>query len=224
LDEKRLRALTLLNFFEAEELAQIEDPALFDLQLNEEFADLVESPEFSELPTEIDTQEFIERLNSDDQTEKEQCTKQLVIAIYSSFASFFNYLSLMVHGRSMVRLIADATEGDDQAFALAVQTDRTVLSLPYFQERMLKAQFSSDSSFLNTLSYRLRNPILKGKIRYRTLWITFSVLDDEGLLNQPHDVLFDICEHLGVYGKEHGIEDVGHISSRLREYRRFQTK
>jgi len=40
---------------------------------------------------------------------------------------FFNYFALMIHGRTLCRLVADAKTGDDDAFCKAVQIDRTVL-------------------------------------------------------------------------------------------------
>jgi hypothetical protein len=54
--------------------------------------------------------------------------------------------------------------------------------------------------------------------------VTFAVLDDEGLLGLPHEQIMDICQEVGVYGKDFGIEDVGHLSKRLWEYRKSQRK
>ena len=76
---------------------------------------------------------------------------------------------------------------------------------------------------MDKLSYRLKAPILQSKIRYKTLLLTFAILEDDGFLSGlPHDELLDICEDVGVYGKEFGIEDVGHIRKRLKDYRRIQ--
>jgi len=92
--------------------------------------------------------------------------------------SLFNYLALMVHGRTICQLVADALGGDDDAYRRAVQIDRTVHSLPYFQDRLLKAQFSNDAHFLKTVGDSLKRPILSSKIRYRTLCLTFAILED----------------------------------------------
>lgn len=59
-----------------------------------------------------------------------------------------------------------------------------------------------------------------GKIRYRKLWLTFAILEDEGQLNMPHEQLLDLLEDLGVYGQKFGVEDVGHLRNRLFEYRK----
>lgn len=136
--------------------------------------------------------------------------------------SLFNTLSTMVHGQSLCALVARANEGDDDALCQAVQVDRTVLFLPSIQARLVRAQFGRDEGFLTNLAYRLRNPLLRSRIRHRKLWLAFALLDEEGLLNLPHETLFDICQDLAVYGREHGVEDVSHLSKRLREYRRAQ--
>jgi hypothetical protein len=71
----------------------------------------------------------------------------------------------------------------------------------------------------------MANPLLKGKIRYRTLWIVFSILElFEMLESLKHREILDICDQVGIRGKKSRIEDVGYLSKRLAEYRRFQKK
>lgn len=141
--------------------------------------------------------------------------------IYVLITHFFNILALMVHRRSMCKLVADAKNGDDEAFCLAVQIDRTVLQLPYFQQRLLKSQFSNHAVFLNKLASRLRTPISQSKIRYRTLILTFAMLDDMDILDTLSlEELLDICEEIGVTGKENGIDDVDKLRKRLHEYKK----
>ena len=79
--------------------------------------------------------------------------------------------------------------------------------------------------FLDKLHYRLTSPLLRSKIRYKTLWLTFAFLDEGGYLDGSlkHREILDICEDAGVGGYENRIEDVGYLSKRLREYREFQT-
>ncbi len=126
----------------------------------------------------------------------------------------------MVHGRSMCQLVTDAKNGNDEAFRQAVHIDRTVLQLPYFQQRLLKSQFSNDEVFLNKLASSIRTPILKSKIKYRTLMLAFAMLDDQNMLDLPHEKLLDVCEEIGVTGDEHGINDVDKLRKRLHEYRK----
>ena len=140
--------------------------------------------------------------------------------IYTLITHFFNFLAMMIHGRSMCQLVSDAKNGDDEAFRQAVHIDRTVLQLPYFQQRLLKSQFSNDEVFLNKLASSIRTPILKSKIKYRTLMLTFAMLDDQNMLGLPHEKLLDICEEIGVTGGEHGINDVDKLRKRLHEYRK----
>lgn len=143
-----------------------------------------------------------------------------LLSLSLSLASVFNYLALMIHRRSMCQLISDVKNGDDEAFCLAVQIDRTVLQLPYFQQRLLKSQFSDDAKFLDKLASRIRTPILQSKIRYRTLTLIFAVLDNMNMLDSfPHEKLLDICEEIGVTGGENGIDDVAKLRYQLHNYR-----
>lgn len=139
-----------------------------------------------------------------------------------SIAGFFNILALMIHRRSMCQLISDAKDGDDEAFCLAVQIDRTVLQLPYFQQRLLKSQFSDDAKFLDKLASRIHTPILQSKIRYRTLILIFALLENIDVLDiLPHEILLNICEKIGVTGGENGIDDVDKLRKRLYEYKKI---
>ena len=223
-DEQRLRTLSSLMFFDVEELKKIKEnddyeSALIEMvTLNNEVNDL----DFDDIGT---PEELIEYFNNESIEEKNKTLKQAVIFCLGMITSSFNYLALMLHGYTMCTLVSMAKNGNDSAFCKAVHIDRTVLNLPYFKQRMLKAQFGNDQDFLNILAYQLKNPLHKGKIKYKVLWLTFLILEDEGLLNSlSHEEIFDICEQTGVYGKEHGIEDVGHISKRLRDFRKYQGK
>lgn len=151
--------------------------------------------------------------------------KQAQLFFASSLAFFYNNVSMMVHGQKLTDLVSAAEAGDEEAFCLAVQIDKRILStLPYFKERHEKAILEGETNFLDKLHYRLTSPLLRGKIRYKTLWLTFAVLDESGLLDGSlrHREILDICDEAGVGGYENRIEDVGYLSKRLREYRDYQ--
>ncbi len=158
--------------------------------------------------------------------EQAEFIKQTRISMSAFFAAFFNTIAIMVHGRKMTDLVPAAERGDDDAYCLAVQIDKRILSaLPYFKERYEKAISGGEVGFLDKLHYRLTSPLLRSKIRYKTLWLTFAFLDEGGYLDGSlkHREILDICEDAGVGGYENRIEDVGYLSKRLREYREFQT-
>lgn len=159
------------------------------------------------------------------QEEQAKATKQAQIAMLAFLALFFNTMSLMVHGRKLTALVQAAEQGDNEAFFLAVQADKRILTaLPYFKDRYARALAEGEVDFLDKLHYRLTNPLLRSKIRYKTLWLTFAVLDESGHLDGSlkHREILDICEEAGVGGYKNRIEDVGYLSKRLREYREFQ--
>ena len=157
--------------------------------------------------------------------EKVKAVQQAQITMSAFYATFFNAISIMVHGRRMTDLVQAAESGDDNAFCFAVQIDKRILSaLPYFKERHERAISEGDIDFLDKLHYRLTNPLLRSKIRYKTLWLTLAVLDESGYLDGSlkHREILDICEEAGVGGYQNRIEDVGYLSKRLREFREFQ--
>lgn len=139
--------------------------------------------------------------NSQDWTDEERAghTKQFGIMLAGMITNLCDYVSLMVHGRSLCQLVADAKTGDDEAFVLAVQIDRTVLNIPYFRQRMAKAQLGAEPLFFQRLAYRLKNPILNTKRTRLKLWLAFAILDDEGKLEIPVERLWQFCSAVGVY-------------------------
>lgn len=157
--------------------------------------------------------------------EQIQVTKSARYFYSSFFAGFYQTLSVMVHGEKLSSLVAQAEAGSDTAFVKAVQIDRRILTaIPYFKERFTRAQHENDSDFFDLLSYRLKAPPYKGKIRYKALWLTFSMLDQVQLLNLPHPELLKICDDAGLDSFDSRIQSVKNLTDRLREYREFQKR
>lgn len=140
------------------------------------------------------------------------------------FSSFFNTLSLMVHGAKMTSLVPLAIGGDDEAFLKAVQIDRMLLiHHPYFRDRKFKAQNEGDTEFLSKLAYRETNPTLRGKIQYPGLYMLFGILEAfQWLSDLTHEEILDICDQAGLDRYQNRIEDVNYLTKRLIEYRRWQ--
>lgn len=157
--------------------------------------------------------------------EQAKTVKQAQLMLAAFLALFYNSVSIMVHGRKLTDLVQAAEGGDDDAFCFAVQIDKRILTaLPYFRERQEKAISGGEIDFLDKLHYRLTSPLLRSKIRYKTLWLTFAVLDESGHLDGSlkHREILDICDEVGVGGYKNRIEDIGYLSKRMREYREFQ--
>lgn len=140
------------------------------------------------------------------------------------FSSFFNTLALMVHGSKLTSLVPRALAGDDDAFLKAVQIDRMLLlHHPYFRDRKFRAQNEGDSEFLSKLSYRESNPILRGKIQYPGLYMLFGILEAfQWLGDLGHEEILDVCDRAQLDRYQNRIEDVGYLTKRLIEYRRWQ--
>lgn len=141
-------------------------------------------------------------------------------------ASFYQNLSIMVHGEKITSLVARAKAGSDDAFVKAVQIDKRILTVdPYFQDRFCLAQNEPGTDFYDALSYRLRAAPYRGKIRHKTLWLAFSILDQAQLLDTlSHREILEMCDEAGVGGYDKRIQSVKHLTSRLSEFRQFQKR
>ncbi len=141
------------------------------------------------------------------------------------FSSFHNYLSLMLHGRNLTVLVAQAKEGDEGAFCKAVHIEpRLLRHHPFFRERHLQALENSEVDFLKRIGYRLANSSLNGQIRYPGLYMVFAMLDASGWLDRgfTHEQILDMCDEAGLDRYQNRIEDANYLTQRLREYRQWQ--
>lgn len=154
-----------------------------------------------------------------------QLTDQEKIVLTAFLVLFHDIVSFLVHGRRITDLVQCALNGDDEAFFLAAQTDRLVLTIPYFRERMLKAlnlQTDEDARFIYNFAYRMQNPVLRGKIKHRKVWIALLLLDSMSLLDGSltRTELLAMLDEAGIEGV--GSED--NLSRMLRKFRAYQNE
>lgn len=161
-------------------------------------------------------------LSAMDATEKVQLEINLYRFLYSTVTHLHHYLALLTYGRNICDLVADAKSGDDDAFCKVVRIDRTSLfGIAYFQKRLIRAQVEGDPKFLKKLANAMQAKPLGAKYSHKMLMFVFAILDDEGLLYKLlPDKLMTICEELGVYGYDFGVEDPESLRSLLNKYRR----
>lgn len=131
-----------------------------------------------------------------------------------SLASFFQNLAVMVHGEKLTSLVAQAKAGNDKAFAKAIQIDKRILTAdPYFRERYERAQMEPPSDFFDDVAYRLKCAPYKGKIRHKSLWLAFSILERTGLLDTlSHREIIEMCDEAGVGGDKNRIASEKHLA------------
>ena len=199
------------------QVAALEDITSQMAQISSEFFDHIPESEADQLIAQA-------ALNNLTQAEQSEAIKQLQISLSAFFATFFNVISMMVHGRKLTDLVPAAETGDDDAYCLAIQIDKRILSLPYFRERRIKAELEQDLTFLKLLNYRLTNPPLRSKLRYRTLWLTLAFLDMLDYLDGSlsYTELLSLLDEIGIGGYSSRIEDENALGKRVREYRKFQ--
>lgn len=141
--------------------------------------------------------------------------------------AFHQSLSVMVHGEKLTSLVKQAIEGNDDAFVKAVQIDRRILTqIPFFRERFERAQFEPwGGDFSDKIAYRLKTPPYRGKIRYKSLWYVFSMLELTGWLDRLTGAeLLKVCDEIGLDERFCRIESEKHLVARRREYRKFQQR
>ena len=216
-EEFKAAAETINGLTGNEQVAALED---FTSQMAQN------STEFFDHIPETETDKLIAKaaFNSLTQAEQSEAIKQAQISLSAFFATFFNVISMMVHGRKLTDLVPAAESGNDEAYCLSVQIDKRILSLPYFKERRSKAELEQDLVFLKSLNYRLTNPLLRGKIRHRTLWLTLAFLDMLDYLDGSlsYTELLSLLDEIGIGGYGSRIEDENALGKRVREYRKFQ--
>jgi hypothetical protein len=157
-------------------------------------------------------------------TEKESATKQGAFFWAFFFSSFFNTLSLMIHGVKLTTLVPQAIAGDPEAFLKAAQIDRMLLiHHAYFRERKQQAQEQDEKDFLRKLLTREISSSLKSRIRYPGLYMLLGVLEAyQWLDDMKHAEILDIADAAGLDRFQNRIEDVNFVTKRLGEYRRWQ--
>jgi len=159
-NEQLLKAIGSTIFLDTDGARELFENTSMD-EIYHEYGDFLESVDEIPIPTKAEQKVLLEEFELATKDEQDELLKPFCKIILGFLSVSFNYLALMVHGRSMCQLVTDAKNGDDNAYRCAVQIDRSVLRLEYFQDRLMRA-------------------------------------------------------------KEFGIEDVGHIRKRLKDYRRIQ--
>jgi hypothetical protein len=159
--------------------------------------------------------------------DKKEASKRAAFFWWFFFATFYNYVSLMLHGRKLTVLVAQAKEGDEDAFCKAIHIEpRLLRNHPYFRDRHFQAQDNSEKAFLQRIGYRLANTGPKGQIRFPGLYMVFAMLDGAGWLEGgfTHDQILDMCDEAGLHRFQNRIEDTNYLTKRLLEYRENQRK
>lgn len=166
-------------------------------------------------------QAAFEALAPDEQKSQARLWQHLLMGF---LATFYQHLSLAVHGEKLSALVAQAKAGDTSAFAKAVKIDKRVLTeIPFFKERYERAGLEAESRLLDEVGRRLSAPPYRGRIRHKSLWLTFAALEGFRLLDTfKHEDLLDFCDSIGIGRHKSRIDDVKNLSKRLAEYRRFQ--
>lgn len=160
-----------------------------------------------------------------DELDPSNLSDQAKIALTAFLLCTHEFLSFMVHGRKITDLVQSAINGDDEAFCLAVQIDRLVLSLPYFREKIqktLEMKTDEDARFIYNLTYRIQNPTLRGGIKNRMVWVALLLLDSMNLLDGAL-TRAEILSMLDEAGIE-GISSEDNLSRMLRNFHAYQNK
>lgn len=165
-------------------------------------------------------------LNALSEEERKDALRSGQYFMMAFLASFHQSLSVMVHGEKLTSLVAQAKNGNDKAFAKAVQIDKRILfAIPYFKQRFADAHTEGNRKFTEDVGAHLQRPPYKGKIRHKSLYLAFAFLDMVGLLQtMKHKDLLNICDEAGVGGYANRIEDLKNFSKRLAEFYAFQRR
>lgn len=157
--------------------------------------------------------------------EKEDASKRAGYFWAFFFSAFHNLLSLMVHGRKLTLLVAQAKAKDEGAFCMAVHIEPRLLKHhPYFRDRYTRAQDRRETNFLKRVGNALTKPPLNGRIQYPGLYMVFAMLEFAGWLDGgfTREEILDMCDEAGLELYQDRIEDTVALTKCLGEYRRWQ--
>lgn len=183
-------------------------------------------PAFDFSKSDEEKQQASESLAALDPKTQEEISKFWQHLMMGTFALFYDYLSIAVHGEKLTALVAQAKNGDDAAFGKAIQIDgRILIVIPYFKDRYSRAITEDHEDFRAMVSRKLSSPPYKGRIEHKSLWMTFAFLESVGLLYAlPREELLDLCNDVGVGESGQPIDDVKNLNKRLSLYREFQNR
>ena len=119
--------------------------------------DVIEAIENPKTPGEQKrAEEAFKAMSEEEQKTAIQFWQRFMMAF---LASFYQSLSVMVHGEKLTSLVAQAKAGNDKAFAKAVQIDKRILfSIPYFKRRFADANAEEDRKFTEDVGAHLQRP------------------------------------------------------------------
>lgn len=140
------------------------------------------------------------------------------------YATFFNSIALMAHGRKLSTLVPLALRGDQKAFCKAVQIDRNLLTgHPYFRDTYARLQTGENPNFLNAVLTHVKRPSIQGRIEYPALYSLFATLDTFGWLDDfTASEILDMCDDARLDRYQNRIEDENNLVRRRKEYREKQ--
>ncbi len=158
--------------------------------------------------------------------EKNEAIRQAHFFLTFYFATFYNYISVMVHGQKLTKLVSRALQGDQEAFCKAVQIDKNLLTgHPYFQETFVQLPMGNDKdrNFHRAICSAHARPQVNSKIDYPALYLLFAVLDSFGWLDSFTALeILDLCDEARLDRYQNRIEDENYLIKRRLEYRRKQ--
>lgn len=159
---------------------------------------------------------------SPDEQSKLMRQAQYFLAFFISW--FHNVIAVMVLGEKLTSLVPKAIAGDDDAFCKAIHIDKAILNNhPYFRDRYEAAQSNREEAFLKRVGRNMAAWPTRGKIRYPGLYLIFATLESLNSFDDfKHSEILDLCDQAGFDRWQNRIEDVGYLTKRLIEYRRFQ--
>ena len=186
--------------------------------------DLQNAFDFDRTPEELEqARTEFDALSEDERQSGTQFAQWLLMG---TFALFFQYLSIMVHGEKLTALVAQAKAGDNDAFLKAIQIDKGILSeIEYFKSRYRRAHMEDERAFITAVARKQEAPPYAGKLTHKKLWLSFAWLDSTGLLDSyTGNQLLDLCTEVGVIDGTASIEDVKNLLKLKSRYRAFQKR
>ena len=88
----------------------------------------------------------------------------------------------MVYGIPLYKLLENPENAFSRTLICAIRIDKTLISYPEIQKRLIKAQMSGNDSFLDSFGSAIQKRNFHSKVQYPKVYFAFALFEREGII------------------------------------------
>lgn len=127
-----------------------------------------------------------------------------------------NLASVLTNKKSLINLVKDAENGNDDSLFKALQIDKAVFDLGWVRKRVRKAQYEGDASFFERLGDAMKKAPFQHDVEYGELRLVLAAFWGMGLCRLTNTELMGVLEAGGMRLQD-DLETFGQFIRRLKK-------